>query len=143
MELALVTTLEKQIKDTEGKPQVQKRIKEHLEETKEHAKKVEKCISRNGGDTSGIKDITGKMGAMMSGLGMSMLKDVLVKDMHSAYAAEHFEIASYLLIRAAAEELDDMETAKVCDEILEDEYRMAEWVEDQIPLVVKMHLETV
>lgn len=142
MELALVTTLEKQIKDVAGKPEMERRLTEHLEETKGHAEKVEACIKRNGGDVSGTKDIAGKMGAMMNGLTMNMTQDLLVKDIHSAFAAENFEIASYIVIRSAAERLGDKETVSVCEDILEDEYRMADWVEAQIPLVVKMYLET-
>jgi ferritin-like metal-binding protein YciE len=142
MELALATTLEKQIKDMEGKPAMVKRLTEHLEETKGHAEKVEACIQRNGGDVSGTKDIAGKMSAMMNGMTMNMTQDLLVKDIHSAYAAENFEIASYIVLRSAAEKLEDKETIAVCEDILEDEYKMADWVEGQIPTVVKMYLET-
>jgi ferritin-like metal-binding protein YciE len=82
----------------------------------------------------------GKIGAAMGGLSMSIMEDAMVKNVHSAYAAEHFEIASYITIKAAAEELGDTETTAICDDILEDEYAMAEWVLEQIPLVVAEHV---
>ena len=37
MELGLVSVLEKQVEDTEGVPEMQSRIRQHLEETKQHA----------------------------------------------------------------------------------------------------------
>lgn len=140
MELALVTALEKQISDAEGKPTIQEHLQEHLEETRAHAEKVEACITRNGGDTSTAKDLMGKITATMNGLTMSMMHDLHVKNIHSAYAAEHVEITSYTTIRAAAQELGDIETVAVCDDILEDEFAMAAWVQDQIPLVVTEHI---
>lgn len=141
MELALITTLEKQIKDTKDRPDIQAKLSEHLDETRSHAQHVESCIIRNGGDTSTAKDLMVKASAALSGFAMSMVSDAMVKNIHSAYAAEHFEIASYLTIRAAAEGLGDTETIAICDEILEDEYEMAEWVEEQIPLIVTEHIE--
>lgn len=140
MELALITALEKQAKDAEGKPVFQKRIKQHIEETKGHAAMIEECIKRNGGDTSTVKDLMGKASAAMSGVGMSMMQDLMVKNMHSAYAAEHFEIASYTVIQAAADELGDYQTSQICDDILNDEYNMADWVKEHIPDVVEEHL---
>ena len=126
MELGLVTTLEKQAQDLEGTPQ-QARIMEHLEETRGHAEKVEACIERLGGEVSTAKDVTSKMGAALAGMAAAFSGDALVKHIHSTYAAEHFEIASYLTIQAAAETLDDPDTAQVCEAILADELRMAEW----------------
>lgn len=142
MEEGLILTLEKQIKDLpEDMPEAKQRLEAHLEETKEHAKKVASCIERNGGDTSVSKDLISKMTATLSGLSMSFTSDALVKNVHSSYAAEEFEIASYTVIQTAAEVLNDAETAKVCEDIMVEERAMASWLMDQIPVVVEKHLQ--
>ena len=140
MEVGLVTMLEKQVKETEGMGEMNARIKEHLEETKRHAEMVKACVERHGGSTSTGKDVLSQISSAVSGLGTSMMSDALVKNVHASYAAEHFEIASYNTIRAAAEALDDDETVAVCDAILKEEKKMADWLMGQLPGVVKDHL---
>ena len=140
MEVGLVTMLEKQANETEGMGEMNARIKEHLEETKRHAEMVKACVERHGGSTSTGKDVLSQISSAVSGLGTSMMSDALVKNVHASYAAEHFEIASYNTIRAAAEALDDDETVAVCDAILKEEKKMADWLMGQLPGVVKDHL---
>lgn len=140
MERALVVVFEKQAKDTEGIRGLHSRIVAHLEETKGHAEKIEECIRRNGGDLSIPKDVGAQMGAVIGGLSISMWEDSIVKNLLKSYSAEHFEIASYLAIRAAALEVGDVETADVCNDILQDEVRMAEWLREHISLVVAKHM---
>jgi ferritin-like metal-binding protein YciE len=131
----------KQVNDTKDEPMMQSKIKEHLEKTKRHAELVAGCITRNGGSVSGMKDAMSKFGAAVQGLGMSFMGDAQVKHIHSSYAAEHLEIATYTLLAAAADELDDDETSDICSEILKDEIDMANWLLEQLPDVVEKVLE--
>lgn len=140
-ETALIVTLQKQAKDTAQMPALHSRIVAHLEETRGHAEKVAAVLERLGSDTSASKDALAKMTSGLQGLGMNLMDDVMVKNFHNAYAAEHFEIASYLTIRAVAEELGDAETVAVCTEILQDEYAMAEWVSEQLPQVAGEYMQ--
>lgn len=142
MEEGLITMLEKQVGETEGMPEMQARIREHLEETKRHAELVRSCHARHGTDPSGSKDLLAKVTSAVNGFGMSLTSDAMVKNVHSSYAAEHFELASYMVIRAAALELGDAETVAICDEIMEDEMRMADWLAMQIPLSVTEYLRS-
>lgn len=142
MEMGLITMLEKQVKETENDSMMQERIRQHLEETKDHAEMVEGCIERNGGKVSTSKDLMSKMSAALNGFGMSMASDAMVKNVLNSYAAENLEIASYTAIKAAAEELGDVQTSAVCDKILEDEESMAEWLLEQLPTVVQRRIVT-
>lgn len=143
MEEGLMQVLEKQIAETEGKPAMQTKLKEHLEETKRHAELVRSCLTRYETEPSGAKDLMAKVASAVNGFGMSLTTDAMVKNVHSSYAAEHFEIASYQVIRAAAEKLGDAETIDVCDEIMKDEEDMAAWLLEQIPTVVGECLDEV
>lgn len=142
MELGLVKVLEKQAKETADLPEIHERIHEHLEETKVQAEKIEECLRRNGGDPSLGKDLLSQATAALQGMGASLPSDALVKNIHASYAAEHFEIASYAVLIAAAEEFGDTETAAVCREILAEEEDMAAWLETMLPDVAVEHLET-
>jgi ferritin-like metal-binding protein YciE len=140
MELGLVSVLQKQIEDFKDEPMVVSKLSEHLEQTKKHAELVEECIERNGGKPSMVKDWGSKLSAAMQGMGMSFNEDVKVKDAHSAYAAEQFEIATYTLIAAAAEEFGDEETIDAVSSIMEEEIDMANWLMDNLPVVAQKHL---
>ena len=140
MELGLVSVLEKQIEDFEDEEEASAKLREHLEQTKKHAQLVEECITRNGGEPSTVKDWGSKMSAAMQGMGMSFNDDLKVKDAHASYAAEQFEIATYTLIQAAAEEFGDEQTSEACNAIMEDEIDMANWLMEQLPNVAQKYL---
>lgn len=142
MEQALTKALEKQIEDAEEERETEAAdmIRDHLEKTKMHSDRVQECIERLGGKISTAKKVAAKVAAALGGAPGSMTKDTLVKNTLSAYAAEHMEIASYTSLIAAAEELGDIETERVCRSILEDEVEMAEWLGLQIPEVTLKQL---
>ena len=82
-----------------------------------------------------------KASGAVGGFTASLAGDAMVKNLHSGYAAEHAEIASYTVIRAAASEFGDTETVSICDQILSDENEMALWLLEQLPLVTVEHLK--
>lgn len=141
LEESLITALERQIHETEERPELRDRLQDHLEETRRHEQLVRGCLARHEEEPSGGKDFFGKVASAISSMGMSMSDDAMVKILHSAYAAEQTEIVTYTLLRAAAGELGDIETTTICDEILIDENVMAQWLLEQIPEVVTEHLQ--
>lgn len=140
LEESLITMLQKQIEE-EQDGEMKVKLQEHLEETKRHAQLMRTCLARYGEEPSGGKDLLGTISSAIAGLGVSMAHDTDVKNIHSAYAAEHTEIASYTILRALASEGGDMETATVCDEILQDENNMAQFLLEQMPTVVSNHMK--
>jgi ferritin-like metal-binding protein YciE len=64
-------------------------------------------------------------------------KPSAAKNLLSACAAENLEIAAYRALIAAAPAVGDEETAGVCEEILRDEKRMAAWLMENLPWVVR------
>jgi ferritin-like metal-binding protein YciE len=57
----------------------------------------------------------------------------------ACYAIEYFEIASYMANAAAARELGYEDIASVCETIITEEQEMADWLEMQLPMVVRQH----
>lgn len=137
LEIGLVPVLENHEKDAEGNPEVQERIQEHIEETKKHAELIKSCIERLGEDVSAGKETFGAMLGKMKAASTGMYKDEIVKNALADYTAEHFEIASYTSLIAAATEMDDDETKQICQTILSEEEDMAAWLADQIPVITK------
>ena len=53
------------------------------------------------------------------------------------YATEHFEIACYRALSEAARAANQQHVAQVCGEILRDEQEMADWLNGQLPKIVR------
>ena len=140
MERGLETTLKKESGSSKLTADVREKAAMHLEETKRHAEEVKAALQSLGADTSALKTAIGVMTETAKGLGTKPASDEPVKDMITAYSNEHFEIACYRALAAAAEQAGLPEVTAVCNRILPDEERMAHWIEQALPSVVRSHL---
>jgi ferritin-like metal-binding protein YciE len=125
----------------ENYPELLAGVQRHLQETKSQRERLERCLERRGASTSSLKDMAGKVTAMMQGIGGSMTSDEVAKGAMASYAFEHFEISAYRMLVAAAELAGDAETARVCDEICREEEAMAAQLKELLPRVAKTYLE--
>jgi ferritin-like metal-binding protein YciE len=137
MENGIVQVLEKQVDMTAEHPEIQSGIQRHLEATRGHADTVRQCLEQLGEDPSALKSGMAKVGGMMQGIMMGMPEDSLVKAALQDYSTEHMEIASYTALIVAARDAGLTRVAEACEGILRDEKAMAEWLEIQLPLVVR------
>ena len=142
MEKGLVQVLENHANDVKDRPEMYRRIAQHLEETKMHAERVRDCVQRLGGDVSTMKTAMGAVSGFLQGRSTGASPDELVKNALADYASEHLEIASYRALIVAARALGEQQIAQVCEGILRDEEEMARWLEQNLPTVVQEYLGT-
>lgn len=140
MERSLESALTKQAEHAEGDTTLRGRLLQHREETARHAELVEGALARYGTDKSALKVMAGKTQATLQGWISGASADTGIKDVLTGIAAEHFEIACYRSLHAAAITLGDDATAHMCQEILRDEESMAKFLESQLPRVTQMEL---
>jgi ferritin-like metal-binding protein YciE len=144
-EKELELALEAHIEMTPRMP-YKKRLREHLKETKQHGKSLERRIKKIGGGGPQLIDkvagqAAGKVKSLAKGP-MHTLRGVgeaekMLKNAKTEYFNEHEEIATYTAIETLAEQLGDKETAKLAREIRRDEERMAKFLAGQIPILTK------
>jgi len=134
MELGIAQVLERHIEEAKEHPAMHAGLQRHLEQTRRHAELVKSCVERMGGETSGLKTGMASVMGTVQGMTTKLAKDELIKNTLHDYGTEHFEIACYTSLIAAAENLGDQETAQVCREILRDDQTMADFLFPQIPL---------
>jgi ferritin-like metal-binding protein YciE len=134
-ERELETALQAHIEMT-TKPLYKKRLKQHLKETKGHAKALERRIKKLGGGVQAVQAVVGKAVAAAKGplhaLRGSGEQEKMLKNAKTEYFNEHEEIATYLALETFAQKVGDGETAKLAREIRRDEERMAKFLEGQI-----------
>ena len=140
MEKGLVQVLENHANDVKDRPEMYRRIAQHLEETKMHAERVRDCVQQLGGDVSTMKTAMGAVTGFFQGRSTGASPDELVKNALADSASEHLEIASYRALIVAARALGEQHVVQVCEGILRDEEEMARWLEQSLPTVVQEYL---
>jgi ferritin-like metal-binding protein YciE len=133
-----------------------KRLREHLTETKRHARELERRVKQLGGTPQtvpieGPSPIARGAGAAVGIAGRAAAaakgplhairgtgeQEKMLKNAKSEYADEHEEIATYTAIETLAEAVADKDTAKLARAIRREEQRMAGFLERQIPMLTK------
>jgi ferritin-like metal-binding protein YciE len=143
LEKNIEEALERHADQAKDYPEIRQKINQHLATTREHAELVRECIERNGGNVSGFKKGMANIVGAVTGAASGLAKDTLIKNALAEYSSEHLEMASYHSLMNAANTIGDMQTARVCERILDDEQQMARWLEQQIPMITNLELERV
>jgi ferritin-like metal-binding protein YciE len=134
-ERELEAALQAHISMTEKGP-YKKRLQQHLKETKQHAKQVERRIKKLGGGGQTLQGAVGKVAAMAKGplhaIRGDSEQEKQLKNAKTEYWNEHEEIATYLGIETLAEKVGDSETAKLAKAIRREEEKMANFLQGQI-----------
>lgn len=140
MEEQAEQVLSGQIRRIENYPALKKRLEQHLDETRRQAKDLEGCIKAMGSSTSLVKDTAGRMVGLGQALSGLFVGDEVVKGALASYTFEHMEVASYRILIAAAGEAQETEVKRICEKILAEEEKMAEWLEGHLAEVTRDHL---
>ena len=141
METQAAEMLERQEGRITNYPEILAKVKEHIQVTKRQADRLKQCLQRLGSDTSAIK--TGI--AMLIGNAQSIsgvfAEDEIVKANIFNYSFEQFEAANYRALIAAAQHCGETEIARLCQESLDEEIEMANWIEQRLPQLTKTSLQ--
>jgi ferritin-like metal-binding protein YciE len=138
------------------RPAYRKRLKEHLSETKRHAREVKQAISRLGGvaetvSAPGPQQVTDVAQAVVGGAQkaialvqgpLHMLRgtggeEKQLKNAKTEYASEAEEIATYAAIETLAAELGDTDVRQLARAIRREEERMRAFLEKEIARLTK------
>jgi DNA-binding protein HU-beta len=131
MELALQADL---LVTTKGA--YQKRLKQHLKETKAHSKALDRRIKKLGGGGHAVQSLVGKATAVVKAplhaVRGSGEAEKMLKNAKTQYTAEQEEVSTYLALEHFATKVGDAETAKLARDIRREEERMAKFLEGQL-----------
>jgi ferritin-like metal-binding protein YciE len=155
LETRLETALQAHIAMTQLAP-YKKRLKQHLTETKRHARDVKKRVKQLGGTATTVhapgpapiaeaaQVVLGgaqKAAALAQGplhaLRGTGAEEKQLKNAKTEYASEAEEIATYLAIERLAQLLGDKDSAQLARSIRREEERMRSFLEKEIPRLVK------
>ena len=104
-----------------GDPMFVEVYERHLEESREHAKMLERRLDAHDGSPSAIKDAAMRLGGLNWSAFFQAHPDTPGKLAAFAYAFEHLEIAGYELLARVAARAGDEHTQSACIDILTQE----------------------
>ena len=114
-----------------GDEELARVYRQHLEESRLHARRIEERLEALGGDTSAVKDAALRLGGLEWSFFFQAQTDTPGKLAAFVYAVEHLEIAGYELLRRVAQRAGDPATVRLADLVLADERTMADRVSDR------------
>jgi ferritin-like metal-binding protein YciE len=109
-----------------GDPQLESLYQGHVAETQRHLELLRERLEAHGTSRSLLKDLGGRLAAVGVGAGLVAQPDTPAKLLAVAYGFEHFEIASYELLRRVAQRAGDDDAVEMVDKILVNERQAAE-----------------
>jgi len=136
-----VELLERQIGRLENYPEMADRMRQHLEESKQQAARIEDLLAALNTSHSTLKDMVTSFMGNVAAVGHASASDEVVKNTFANYAFEHYEIASYQGLLVVAEVAGQQASTSVLQQSLKEEQAMAQWIEEHLKSTMLRYVE--
>lgn len=141
LETQAIELLKRQVERLENYPAMSERMRQHIEESRNQATRLEQILNNLGTSESSLKDVgLGIVGNLLA-LAHAPAPDEVVKNTFANFAFEHYEIASYRGLLTMAEVAGDTSGPKLLQQSLEEEIRMAQWIDQHLPETVRTFMQ--
>jgi ferritin-like metal-binding protein YciE len=140
LETQAVQLLSRQVERLENYPAMAERLRQHIEESRTQATRIEQILDSHGTSHSALKDaVTGFMGNIAA-LAHAPMQDEVLKNTFANFAFEHFEIASYKALLEMADAAGDGRAPQLLKQSLNEEVQMAQWIDQHLPETVRTYM---
>ncbi|SDH20236.1 ferritin-like domain-containing protein [Pelagibacterium luteolum] len=140
MEKQALSILKPQASRIESYPDMKARIEQHISETEQQIQRLETIFDQVDESHSGFKDMILSVGGAMAALSHAAAGDEVLKDTFANYAFEHYEIAAYKSLIQIGDRLALGDASALLRQTLDEEERMAQWIDEHIGLVTDQYL---
>jgi ferritin-like metal-binding protein YciE len=140
MEIQARELMERQSERLTDFPNVQARVRQHLDETNNQIRRLEECLEACGESSSALKDMALSALANLTAMGHATAGDEILKNTFANNAFEHYEIAAYKSLLILCERAGMSGAQQPLQQSLHEEQQMAKWVEDNIAPVTLSYL---
>ncbi|MBV8097027.1 MAG: ferritin-like domain-containing protein [Acetobacteraceae bacterium] len=124
--------LERQLERLENYPELSARMRQHLAETEEQARRLEELLSQLGTSHSAVKDTVMSFVGNMAALMHTTAPDEVIKNTFANFAFENYEIAAYKSLLTLAEATGHNAALTALRQSLQEEEAMARWIDEHI-----------
>jgi ferritin-like metal-binding protein YciE len=131
--------MERQVERSGEFPEVQTKLRAHLNETRQQKLRLEECLKEFGESTSTIKDAAMTFTGNLAAAGHAMAKDEILKNALANNAFENYEIAAYKSLLAISRLLGASVTGPL-EQSLREEEAMASWIDSHVDEITLAYL---
>src|SRR5690349_19556789 len=136
-----IELLQRQIERLENYPAMAERMRQHVAETQEQARRLEELLSGLGTSESTVKDtimsVVGNMAALMH----TPAPDEVIKNSLANFAFENYEIASYKALLTLADLTGHSAAVSALQQSLREEEAMARWIDENLAGTVRTFIQ--
>jgi ferritin-like metal-binding protein YciE len=141
LEAQAIQLCQRQVERLENYPEMRERLRQHVEESRQQQERVAQILDSLGTSPSTLKDIATSITGNMAAIGHAIMQDEVMKNTFANYAFEHFEIASYRALMEMAQAAGDTASPRLLEQSLNEEIRMAEWIEQNLSPTVRRYMQ--
>ena len=124
--------LQRQVDRLESYPEMSERIRQHIVESQEQARRLEELLAQFNTSHSSFKDTVASIMGNVAALAHSATSDEVIKNTFANYAFEHFEIAADKSLLSLTDTVGQSAAKSVLNQSLREEVAMAEWIDQHI-----------
>jgi ferritin-like metal-binding protein YciE len=140
MEVQARELMERQSERLADYPEVQARVRSHLEETNKQLQRLEECLEWLGEGTSSMKDTAQSVIGNVVAMSHALAGDEILKNTFANNAFENYEIAAYKSLLAMCKQAGAGNAQSLLQLSLTEEERMAEWLKQNVEKVTLEYL---
>jgi ferritin-like metal-binding protein YciE len=141
LENQLIQVMQRQVERYENYPMLTDRLRQHIEESRRHAARIEEILQSLGASHSTLKDVGTSIMGNLAAIGHALAQDEVVKNAFANYAAEHYEIASWRALTTMAEMAGDTTGPRLIQQSIQEEVDMARWLDSHLEQIVRTYTE--
>ena len=132
METQAIELLTRQSERLENYPEMEAQLRAHLEESKVQRSRLEEVLASLDEKHSALKEAVLGLGGNIAALAHTAASDEIIKNTLANYMFEHFEIATYKSLIEMADYVGHAQGALAAKASLQEEEKMAAWIDTQI-----------
>ena len=132
MEKQALSIMRPQVERIAKYPEVARKLEEHIRETEGQLERLDAILRRHNSSSSSLRDTFLSAFGGMASMGHAVAGDEIIKNSLANSAFENYEIAAYLALIGMARAAGDTEAVPALEQTLEEERRMAAWLQDHM-----------
>jgi ferritin-like metal-binding protein YciE len=133
--------MERQIERVTNYPEMERMLRQHLDETNRHEERIDQILHELGEDRSLLKDWATQLMGNMAAVAHVPMADEILKNTFANNAFENFEVAAYKSLITMAEAAGQSRFVPALRQNLEEDQRMAQWIADNVETITRKYLE--
>jgi ferritin-like metal-binding protein YciE len=141
VEQQAISLLSRQVERLENYPEMEARMRQHIQESEQQAKRLEELLGNHGTSHSKIKDAVTSIGGNIAALAHTVAPDEVLKNTFANFAFEHFEIAAYKSLLTIADLINQSGAASLLKQSLNEEVQMAQWIDEHLADTTRRYVE--